>query len=124
MWDSMESVYDAAVADPECEATIIPLPFYSLDKNHNPWRYCWIEGLTASNLSKNNPITETTTGSADATITLVLPESLPFVGGMSYPFERTVPLDSKVVRDFSYNGKGFPDALTVDGKTYDITYEK
>lgn len=38
MWDSMESVYDAAVADPECEATIIPLPFYSLDKNHKPWK--------------------------------------------------------------------------------------
>ena len=31
MWDSLESVWKAADADPECEAYVIPIPYY--DKN-------------------------------------------------------------------------------------------
>ena len=31
MWDSLESVWKAADADPECDAYVIPIPYY--DKN-------------------------------------------------------------------------------------------
>lgn len=34
MWDSLESVWKAADADPECEAYVIPIPYYTLDENH------------------------------------------------------------------------------------------
>ena len=31
MWDSLESVWKAAAADPECDAYVVPIPYY--DKN-------------------------------------------------------------------------------------------
>jgi len=33
MWDSLESVWKAAVADPDCDAYVIPIPYY--DKNQD-----------------------------------------------------------------------------------------
>lgn len=35
MWDSLESVWKAADADPECEAYVIPIPYYTLDEKRN-----------------------------------------------------------------------------------------
>lgn len=33
MWDSLESVWKAADADPECEAYVVPIPYYDRDKD-------------------------------------------------------------------------------------------
>ena len=35
MWDSLESVWMAARDDEECEAYVIPIPYYDLDENRN-----------------------------------------------------------------------------------------
>lgn len=35
MWDSLESVWKAADADPECEVYVVPIPYYTLDKKRN-----------------------------------------------------------------------------------------
>lgn len=35
MWDSLESVWKAADADPECEAYVVPIPYYTLDEKRN-----------------------------------------------------------------------------------------
>lgn len=35
MWDSLESVWMAADADPECDAYVIPIPYYERDKQGN-----------------------------------------------------------------------------------------
>ena len=35
MWDSLESVWKAADADPNCDAYVIPIPYYDLDANRN-----------------------------------------------------------------------------------------
>lgn len=33
MWDSLASIYEAALADPNCEPYVIPLPYFSKDQN-------------------------------------------------------------------------------------------
>lgn len=35
MWDSLESVWMAADEDENCEAYVIPIPYYTLDESHN-----------------------------------------------------------------------------------------
>lgn len=35
MWDSLESVWKAADEDPDCEAYVVPIPYYDLDGNRN-----------------------------------------------------------------------------------------
>lgn len=35
MWDSLESIWKAADADPECEAYVVPIPYYTLDEKRN-----------------------------------------------------------------------------------------
>lgn len=35
MWDSLESVWKAADADPECEVYVVPIPYYTLDEKRN-----------------------------------------------------------------------------------------
>lgn len=35
MWDSLESVYLAARADPDCEVYCVPIPYYDLDTDRN-----------------------------------------------------------------------------------------
>lgn len=35
MWDSMESVYFAAKADPDCDAYCVPIPYYDLKPDHS-----------------------------------------------------------------------------------------
>lgn len=37
MWDSLESIYLAAVADPDCEAKVIPIPYYEMDQTAGKW---------------------------------------------------------------------------------------
>ena len=36
MWDSLESVYLAAKADPDCDAYCVPIPYYDLNPDHSP----------------------------------------------------------------------------------------
>lgn len=43
MWDSLESVWKVADADPECEAYVVPIPYYTLDGQHN-FKDCYYEG--------------------------------------------------------------------------------
>lgn len=35
MWDSLESIYEAAEKDPECEAYVMPIPYYNKDGHDN-----------------------------------------------------------------------------------------
>lgn len=35
MWDSLESVWKAADEDPNCDAYVVPIPYYDLDGNRN-----------------------------------------------------------------------------------------
>jgi len=35
MWDSLESMYLAAKADPECDAYCVPIPYYDLNPDHS-----------------------------------------------------------------------------------------
>ena len=35
MWDSLESVWKAADEDPDCDAYVVPIPYYDLDSNRN-----------------------------------------------------------------------------------------
>lgn len=35
MWDSLESIHEAAQKDPECEAYVMPIPYYDKDDNGN-----------------------------------------------------------------------------------------
>ena len=37
MWDSLESIYMAAAADPDCEARVIPIPYYEMDQTVGKW---------------------------------------------------------------------------------------
>lgn len=41
MWDSLESVWKAADADPECDAYVVPIPYYTLDGQHNFRDFCY-----------------------------------------------------------------------------------
>ena len=36
MWDSMESVWMAAKADPDYDAYVIPIPYFDKDESGNP----------------------------------------------------------------------------------------
>lgn len=37
MWDSLESIYLAAAADPGCEVKVIPIPYYERDQTVGKW---------------------------------------------------------------------------------------
>ena len=41
MWDSLESIYLAAAADPDCEAVVCPIPYFSFDRLAGQWRPCY-----------------------------------------------------------------------------------
>lgn len=54
MWDCMESVWEAAEADPECEAYVVPIPFYEKNSQGGVERDCY-EGKL---FPKDVPITD------------------------------------------------------------------
>ncbi|WP_334117540.1 hypothetical protein, partial [Ligilactobacillus sp.] len=35
MWDSLESIHEAAMEDPECESLVMPIPYYDRDSHGN-----------------------------------------------------------------------------------------
>ncbi len=37
MWDSLESIYIAAAADPDCEVRVVPIPYYEMDQTVGKW---------------------------------------------------------------------------------------
>ncbi len=41
MWTSLESIWKAAVDDLECDACVMPIPYYELDNNGNKIRSCY-----------------------------------------------------------------------------------
>ena len=95
---------------------------YTYDNKHNPLYCCWAQGISADNLSVNNLISAVSTGAAEASITITVPESIPMVGGMTYPFNRNIDLGGNTNYTYTYNKKDLPDTYTVDGKTYTYTY--
>lgn len=44
MWDSMESIWKAADEDPDCDAYVVPIPYYERKSNQTLGEYCY-EGL-------------------------------------------------------------------------------
>lgn len=45
MWDCMESVWEAADVDPECEALVVPIPYYEKNGQGSIVRECYEGGL-------------------------------------------------------------------------------
>ena len=41
MWTALESIWKAAEADPDCDAIVIPIPFYELDNHGHSVRTCY-----------------------------------------------------------------------------------
>lgn len=41
MWDCMESVWEAANVDEDCEAYIVPIPYYERDKDGQMQKFCY-----------------------------------------------------------------------------------
>lgn len=39
MWDSLESIWRAANADPDCDAYVVPIPYYDLNPDHTPAKF-------------------------------------------------------------------------------------
>lgn len=121
---SLSSIINQMVGDEEwpLDATVNSVTTYTYDEKSNPFQYCWNDGVSAKNLSKNNVLSSTTTGAADGTITITVPETIPFLGGMSYPYTQTNDLGESHQYSYSYNKKKLPTTMTVDGKTYDVSY--
>ncbi len=44
MWDSLESVWQAAQADPDCDAYVVPLPYYERKPDGSPGAVCYEGG--------------------------------------------------------------------------------
>lgn len=44
MWDSLESVWQAAQADPDCDAYVVPLPYYERKPDGSPGAICYEGG--------------------------------------------------------------------------------
>lgn len=93
---------------------------YTYDNNPNPIWYYWGEGIAVENLSKNNILTATTSGTLDNYFTITFPESIPIVGGTTREFPRSTDLAASVTHTYSYNANGYPTTVTTDGvaKTY------
>ena len=50
MWDSLESVWKAAVEDKEhCEAYVVPIPYYDIDSDE--LGYFWLDKYISSSFS-------------------------------------------------------------------------
>ena len=97
---------------------------YLYDDAKNPLQYCWANGIDATNLSRNNVTKATTTGSADATFTLIVPESIPLIGGMSYDVPRNIDLGETQEYTYKYNKKNYPESYTNNGVTHTYEYTK
>lgn len=41
MWTSLESIWQAALEDPNCEAVVVPIPYYELDRHGNKIKLCY-----------------------------------------------------------------------------------
>ena len=50
MWDSLESVWMAADADPDCDAYVVPIPYYKLESNQRIKELCYEGELYPENV--------------------------------------------------------------------------
>lgn len=118
------SIITSMLGDQEwpLDCTVSSVTNYSYDNRTNPYQYCWNDGVSPKNLSANNILNSTTEGSADGTITLVLPESIPIIGGMTYPYIQKNDLGASHAYTYSYNKKKVPSTITIDGTSYDVSY--
>lgn len=41
MWDSLESIWRACMADKRCECYVMPIPYYEFDSINNTWKYIY-----------------------------------------------------------------------------------
>lgn len=41
MWTAFDSIWREASKDPNCECIVMPIPYYELDSNGNPKKYCY-----------------------------------------------------------------------------------
>lgn len=54
MWDSLESIWRAANADPDCDAYVVPIPYYDLNPDHTPAKFHYEGDLYPENV----PVTD------------------------------------------------------------------
>lgn len=41
MWDSLESIWESAIHDPNCNCHVVPIPYYELDSERNIRKICY-----------------------------------------------------------------------------------
>lgn len=51
MWDSLESVWKAADEDPNCDAYVVPIPYYKLGEGKKVKEFCYEGGLYPKDVS-------------------------------------------------------------------------
>lgn len=95
---------------------------YTYDNNPNPIWYYWGEGIAVENLSRNNIVTATTTGTLENQITITFPDAIPIVGGTSREFPRSTDLAASVTHTYTYNNNGYPTTVTTNGVAKNYAY--
>lgn len=104
------------------ESTIERVTTYTYDAKRNPLWYYWGDGIGAQNLSRNNILTATTTGSVESTITVTLPDNIPMLGGTTRDFNRSTDLSGEESHTYIYNAYDLPASVTTDGTTRTYVY--
>lgn len=94
------------------------------DENNNPYYCLYRSGIDPQNLSKHNLLTEKTTGAADLSLMVTVPDNIPMIGGMQYPINRSFDMNGSHTYSYTYNKKKLPETYTLDGVAYSINYEK
>ncbi|MBQ3918229.1 MAG: glycosyltransferase family 8 protein, partial [Oscillospiraceae bacterium] len=97
MWDSLSSVYQAAIDDPHCEVSVVPIPYRQYDKGADRWNECY-EGEAFAKLFQVEDHRKYMGGAAHETVD---------IGYIHNPFDELNSV-TRVVSDFySYNLKKY-----------------
>jgi len=93
------------------------------DEKNNPFFCLYRSGIDPQNLSKHNLLTQKATGAAEMTLNVTVPSSIPLIGGMEYPVNRSFDMSSNHNYTYTYNKKKLPETYSLDGVAYTINYE-
>lgn len=86
---------------------------YTYDDKRNPYCYCWVEGITATTLSCNNPVSVAESGNESIAISMM---------GQVVPLQES-PYESNSTFVYTYNEANCPiSVVSNDGSSKTITY--
>lgn len=86
---------------------------YTFDDKKNPYCYCWVEGVGANTLSRNNPVSTIEKGKESIAISMM---------GQVVPLQEE-PFESHTAYVYTYNEANCPTTVVSDGSTTTITYK-